>query len=114
MCKFELSIVIHNSFVVSMNARIHQFGIFSSIGAMPKQIHSCLLQEAATLCILPILIGNLLGILISMGIIHMVNGLLGGCGRHEAVFGYHPLVLVAALLLTVATIWISAWMPAPN
>ncbi len=97
-----------------MNARIHQFGIFSSIGATPKQIRSCLLQEAAALCILPILIGNLLGILISMGIIHMVNDLLGSdvAGRHESVFGYHPLVLVATLLLTVATIWISAWMPA--
>ena len=114
MASFSLIIVIHNSFAVSMNARIHQFGIFSSIGATPKQIRACLLQEAAALCILPILIGNLLGILISMGIIHMANGLLGSdvAGRHEAVFGYHPLVLVAALLLTVATIWISAWMPA--
>ena len=114
MASFSLIIVIHNSFAVSMNARIHQFGIFSSIGATPKQIRSCLLQEAAALCILPILIGNLLGILISMGIIHMANGLLGSdvAGRHEAVFGYHPLVLAATLLLTVVTIWISAWMPA--
>ena len=114
VASFSLIIVIHNSFAVSMNARIHQFGIFSSIGATPKQIRSCLLQEAAALCILPILIGNLLGILISMGIIHMVNSLLGSdvAGRHEAVFGYHPLVLVATLLLTVVTIWISAWMPA--
>ena len=114
LASFSLIIVIHNSFAVSMNARIHQFGIFSSIGATPKQIRSCLLQEAAALCILPILIGNLLGILISMGIIHMANDLLGSdvAGRHEAVFGYHPLVLVATLLLTVVTIWISAWMPA--
>ncbi len=114
LASFSLIIVIHNSFAVSMNARIHQFGIFSSIGATPKQIRACLLQEAAALCILPILIGNLLGILISMGIIHMVNSLLGSdvAGRHEAVFGYHPLVLVATLLLTVVTIWISAWMPA--
>ena len=114
LASFSLIIVIHNSFAVSMNARIHQFGIFSSIGATPKQIRACLLQEAAALCILPILIGNLLGILISMGIIHMANDLLGSdvAGRHEAVFGYHPLVLVATLLLTVVTIWISAWMPA--
>ena len=114
LASFSLIIVIHNSFAVSMNARIHQFGIFSSIGATPKQIRACLLQEAAALCILPILIGNLLGILISMGIIHMVNSLLGSdvAGRREAVFGYHPLVLVATLFLTVVTIWISAWMPA--
>ena len=72
------------------------------------------MQEAAALCVLPVLIGNLLGILISMGLIYMMNGLLGSgvAGRHEAVFGYHPLVLVVTLLLTVVTIWISAWMPA--
>ena len=111
---FSLIIVIQNSFAVSMNARIHQFGIFSSIGATPKQIRSCLLQEAAALCILPIIIGNLLGILISKGLIHMSNSLLGSdvAGRHEAVFGYHPLVLGGTLFLTIVTIWISAWMPA--
>ncbi len=114
IASFSLIIVMHNSFAVSMNARIHQFGIFSSIGATPKQIRLCLLQEAAALCILPILIGNLLGILISMGLIHMLNGLLGNgvAGRHEAVFGHHPLALAATLLLTVVTIWVSAWMPA--
>ncbi len=114
IASLSLIIVIHNSFAVSMNARIHQFGIFSSIGATPKQIRSCLLQEAAALCILPILAGNLLGILISGGLIHMSNHILGSsvAGRHEAVFGYHPLVLAVTFLLTVVTIWISAWMPA--
>ncbi len=114
IASFSLIIVMHNSFAVSMNARIHQFGIFSSIGATPKQIRLCLLQEAAALCILPILIGNLLGILISMGLIHMLNDLLGNgvADRHEAVFGHHPLALAATLLLTVVTIWVSAWMPA--
>jgi len=114
IASLSLIIVIHNSFAVSMNARIHQFGIFSSIGATPKQIRQCLLQEAAVLCALPILAGNLLGILISMGLIQMSNRLLGNgvAGRHEAVFRYHPLVLAAALLLTIITIWISAWIPA--
>lgn len=105
----SLIIIIHNSFAVSMNARIHQFGIFSSIGATPKQIRTCLLQEAAALCAIPVLAGNLLGILSSMGLIHMTNTLLGSDvpGRHETVFGYHPLVLVLTLFITIITIWIS-------
>ena len=45
----SLILIIHNSFAVSMNARVHQFGIFSSIGATPGQIRTCLLQEAAIL-----------------------------------------------------------------
>ncbi|MBD5136532.1 MAG: ABC transporter permease [Lachnospiraceae bacterium] len=111
---FSLIIIIHNSFAVSMNARIHQFGIFSSIGATPKQIQICLLQEAAVLCTVPILVGNLLGIAGSMGLMQLSNIWLGSDipGRHEAVPGYHPLVLLVTLLITVLTIWISAWLPA--
>lgn len=111
---FSLIIVIHNSFVMSINVRIHQFGIFSSIGATPKQMRTCLLQEAVVLCTSSILVGNLLGIVISMGLIKIVNGLLGSgvAGRQAAVFGYHPLVFLATFLITAMTIWISAWMPA--
>lgn len=110
----SLIVVIHNSFVVSMNARIHQFGIFSSVGATPGQIRACLLQEAAVLCALPAVIGNLLGILAGRGVLYMINILLeeSGTDRHEAVFGYHPLVIVFTMLVTFLTIWISAWIPA--
>lgn len=114
MASLSLIVIIHNSFAVSMNARIHQLGIFSGIGATPKQIRTCLLQEAAALCAVPAIAGNLLGIAGSMGLLHMTNVLLGSGspGRHEAAFGYHPLVLISALCATVITVWISAWLPA--
>ena len=113
MASFSLIIIIHNAFAVSMNARIHQFGIFSSIGATPKQIRTCLLQEAAALCVLPVAAGNLLGIAGCMGLLHIINVLSRDvAGRYEAVFGYHPFVLVLTLFVTVITIWISAWLPA--
>lgn len=113
LASFSLIIIIHNAFAVSMNARIHQFGIFSGVGATPKQIRTCLLQEAGILCIAPVIAGNLLGIVSSMGLIQMTNVFLGDAGgRHQAVFGYHPLLLLTTLLVTVITIWISAWLPA--
>ena len=114
LASFSLIVIIHNSFAVSMNRRLHQFGIFSSIGATPKQIRTCLLQEAGILCAVPVLTGNLLGITGSMALIHLTNTLLGSDipGRHTAVFGYHPLVLGVTFLVTVITIWISAWLPA--
>lgn len=114
LASFSLIVIIHNAFAVSMNARIHQFGIFSSIGATPKQIRTCLLQEAAALCVLPVLAGNLLGIGGSMGFVQLSNALLGNDieGRHRAVPGYHPLVFILTLLITVITVWISAWLPA--
>ncbi len=111
---FSLIVIIHNAFAVSMNARIHQFGIFSSIGATPKQIRTCLLQEAAVLCAGPVIAGNAMGIAGSAGLTYLSNAMLGSDvpGRHEASFGYHPLVLVLTLLVTILTIWISAWLPA--
>ena len=114
MACFSLVMIIHNSFAVSMNARIHQFGIFSSIGATPAQIRTCLLQEAAALCAVPVVLGNLLGIVLGIGTMEVTNVIAGGmvAGRHEAVGGYHPLVFVVTFVITVLTIWISAWYPA--
>ena len=114
LASISLIVIIHNAFAVSMNARIHQFGILSSIGATPRQIRKCFLQEAVVLCAIPVLVGDLLGIVCSMGILQMSNMFLGEHvpGRHEAVFGYHPLVLVWTLLITGITVWISARLPA--
>ena len=109
----SLILVIHNAFAVTMNARIHQFGIFSSIGATPGQIRTCLLQEAFVLCTIPIAAGSLFGILISMGIMEGMNVMLADVkGRLVLPFAYHPLILLISLLAAVLTIWISAWIPA--
>ncbi len=109
----SLVMVIHNAFAVTMNSRIRQFGIFSSIGASPGQIRTCLLQEAFWLCTLPILAGNLLGILISMGIMKWINVILADVERHLVLpFLYHPLILVLSILVSAITVWLSAWIPA--
>lgn len=109
----SLVLIIHNSFAVSMNARVHQFGIFSSIGATPGQIRTCLLQEVAVLCAIPILLGSFIGIALTFGTIQIVNVLADGIvGRRDAVFTYHPLVFVITILVSVLTVLISAWLPA--
>lgn len=113
LASFSLVIIIHNVFAVSMNARIHQFGIFASIGATPRQIRTCLFQEAVVWCALPVLAGTLLGIVGALGITEWSNVFLEGIeNRREAVFGYHPLILMVTLLITVVTIGISVWQPA--
>lgn len=110
---FSLVLIIHNSFAVSMNSRIHQFGIFSSIGATPGQIRTCLMQEAVALCSIPVLAGSVFGAALSFLTIWAINRFAGGvAGRHEAVFQYHPLVFFMTVLASVLTIIISAWLPA--
>lgn len=113
LVSISLILIIHNSFAVSMNARVHQFGIFSSIGATPGQIRTCLLQEAAALCIVPVLIGSLAGITLSYGTVQVINMLAAEMsGRHEAVFRYHPFVFSITILAAVLTVFISTWLPA--
>lgn len=109
----SLILIIHNAFAVSMNARVRQFGIFSGVGATPGQIRTCLMQEAAVLCLVPVLLGSLAGIALSFGVIQAVNVLGAGiAGRHRAVFTYHPAILAVTLLASILTIFISAWLPA--
>lgn len=109
----SLILIIRGSFELSMNARIHQFGIFSSIGATPKQIRTCLLQEAVVLSLLPMWIGSIPGILISYGVIKSINYFASGVsGRHEAVFQYHLSILAVTFFISFFTILLSAWIPA--
>ncbi len=109
----SLILIIRGSFELSMNARIHQFGIFSSIGATPRQIRTCLLQEAAVLSIAPILFGSMFGILMSYGVIKAVNFFAADVsGRHEASFQFHPSIFAATVFISFLTVIFSAWIPA--
>lgn len=113
LASFSLIVIIHNAFAVSMQARIHQFGILASIGATPKQIRRCLLQEAAYLCAVPVLAGTLLGIAGCKGILALLETLMREVeGRRPMVFGYHPLILVLSLFATGITVGLSVWLPA--
>lgn len=109
----SLILIIRNSFSVSMRARIHQFGIFSSIGATPKQILTCLMQEAFLLSLIPIFLGSILGVFFSAGVLqvmeHMAQDIVG---RHEGTFTYHPLIFVITIFVSLFTVLISAWIPA--
>lgn len=113
MVSASLVMIIHNAFAVSMNARVHQFGIFSSVGATPGQIRTCLLQEALALSSVSIVVGTALGIAISAVIVRVTNVVaFDVAGRHTAVFQYHPLVLMTTLLAAFFTVLFSADIPA--
>lgn len=109
----SLILIIRGSFELSMNARIHQFGILSSIGATPKQVRDCLLQEAAVLSAAPVILGSLSGIFISYGLIGAVNIFAADVTeRHETVFHYSPSIFAFTVLVSMLTVLFSAWIPA--
>lgn len=105
--------VYNGSFAVSMNSRIHQFGILSSTGASPGQIRACLLQEALMLSIVPVIAGIIIGNLLSfittnaMGV--YAKNLSGG---RQVPFSFSIKILILVFILSFFTILISAWLPA--
>lgn len=108
-----LLLIIYNSFALSMNTRIRQFGIFSCTGATPGQICLCLLQEAAALCILPVLLGNLLGILGARGIVYAINTIGASIpGRVPSVWTMKPSVFFVSIFASAATVFFSSLIPA--
>lgn len=109
----SLILIIRNSFAVSMGARIHQFGILSGIGATPKQLRACLIQEAAILSVIPIFLGSLLGMGACIGAMKITNILAADIvTRHEAAFYFHPFLFIATILISLLTVLLSAWIPA--
>ena len=113
MVSLSLILIIRNSFAMSMNARIHQLGILSSVGASPGQIRTCLIQEAVMLSVVPILVGSMIGIALSFGVIQAIELIAADIpGRHEAGFRYHPMVFVVTILSSFLTVLGSAWIPA--
>lgn len=109
----SLILVIHNSYAVSMDSRVHQFGIFSSIGATPRQIRICLMQEAIFLSAVPILAGTLSGIILSFvtvsGMGEFAANLAGG---RKMDFALHPAIVLLLLSLSFLAVFISARIPA--
>ncbi len=108
----SLILIIHNAFAVSMGARIHQLGILSSVGATPGQIKMCLLQEAAALCSLPILVGSVGGIGLCFGVAQFANSIASKYQGNPATFYYHPLVWGITMVASCLTVFLSAWLPA--
>ena len=108
----SLILVIRNAFMVSMQSRLHQFGILQSIGATPRQIKLCLLQEALGLCLLPIILGIGAGVGLCLGFLEYANRIAGAFRGGPAVFSYRIELFLITFVAALLTVLCSAWLPA--
>lgn len=110
---FSLVLVIHSSFALSMDSRIHQFGIFASIGAAPGQIKKCLIQEAFILSTVPVIAGVVFGIALSFITVYIMGSYASDFAEgRDFTFRLHPVVIAAVFILSFFTILFSAYIPA--
>jgi putative ABC transport system permease protein len=108
----SLVLIIRNAFLLSMQSRLHQLGILQSIGATPRQIRSCILQEAMGLCLVPILVGIGGGVGLCLAIIRLANTIAGAYRGENAVFSYHVGLFFLPFIGSILTVLFSAWLPA--
>lgn len=105
--------LIYNAFSISVSERTKQFGLLSSIGATKKQIQKMVLFEAAFVSAIGIPLGILAGVG-GMGVTFHFLGKSFNELTHYAVpftLCVYPVSIVAACVITLSTVLISAWIP---
>lgn len=106
--------MIYNAFNISLNERTHQFGIFLSVGATEKQLRSSVLFEGICIGAAGIPLGMLLalpGIQLILTIVEKnFRNILYSDVPLSLVIS--PVILVGAVVISMVTILISAYLPA--
>lgn len=105
--------LIYNAFSISVSERTKQFGLLSSIGATKKQLRHMVLFEAGLVSV----IGIPLGILAGVGGMGVTFYFIGNAFRTLTDYAVpltlcvYPISIVAACVITLITVLISAWIP---
>ncbi len=107
-------LLIYNSFYISLNERVHQFGILMSVGATARQLKSSVLFEGLCIGVLGIPLG------VALGIGSVALALPVVIQNFATIFASNvPLelsvsvpALAAAAAVSLITILISAYIPA--
>lgn len=105
--------LIYNAFSISVSERTKQFGLLSSIGATKKQLRQMVLFEAVFVSIIGIPLGILAGVG-GMGVtFHFVGKAFDTLMKThiKLTLCIYPVSIVAACLITLITVLISAWIP---
>lgn len=106
--------LIYNSFNISLNERIHQFGILMSVGATEKQLRNSVIFEGFCIGIIGIPIGIIAGITSIKILLPVVAGNFSTIINSTVplTISLSVPVLIAAAAVSLATILISAYIPA--
>ncbi|WP_080846302.1 FtsX-like permease family protein [Cytobacillus gottheilii] len=106
--------LIYNAFAISVSERSRHLGMLSSVGATKRQKRNSVFFEGFVIALISIplgIIAGLTGIWITFLLINdMIEGALGISEKLTVVIT--PMSIVTACLLSLATIFISTYLPA--
>ena len=106
--------LIYNAFSISVSERTKQFGLLSSIGATRRQLRKSVFFEAFAVSLIGIPLGILVGI-VGIGVTLLLIGdrfvSIGSSLVIPMRICVSPLSVALAVLLSLVTVLISAWIP---
>ncbi len=105
-------IVIYNSFAISTMERKKSFGLYSSLGATPKQIKYTVFFEAFVVGLIGIILGVLGAFLGIYVVVQVLNYLIADSWGLQLVFTINPYYLIIPILFMILVVFISAFIPA--
>jgi len=109
------ALLIYNAFAMSIGERKKQFGMFASVGATSTQIRRIVLTEAGVIAATGIPLG-ILGAIVGVGILlKLTQGVVSQLiadAQQGLPLVVSPPVIGLTVLLSAATILLSAWIPA--
>ncbi|MBL8231155.1 MAG: FtsX-like permease family protein, partial [Bryobacterales bacterium] len=109
--------IIYNTFAIAVTQRRSEIGILRSLGASRGQIRALFLLESAMMGLTGSLIGIFFGLLMAKGMSSYISSFLGevyGVAQQTEDIAADPTILIAALLIGVATSLAAAWIPASD
>ena len=115
------SIMIYNAFAMSLTERMKYLGMLSSVGATRRQKKASVYYEGFLLGIVGIPLGYLVGILGCIATLRFTGSLILNSnmlyGLNMSKMGHipvrtHPVIVLAIILFSVLTIFISSFIPA--
>jgi len=106
--------LIYNSFNISLNERVHQFGILMSVGATGRQLKESVLFEGICISIVGIPFGVLLGIVSIWLLLPVVSQNFANIlsSKVSLTLAVSIPILALSVVLSLITILISAYIPA--
>ena len=105
-------IVIYNSFAISTMERKKSFGLYSSLGATPKQIKYTVFFEAFVVGLIGIILGVLGAFLGIYVVVQVLNYLIADSWGLKLVFTVNPYYIIIPILFMILVVFISAFIPA--
>ena len=109
--------LVYNSFAISVAERTRQFGLLASLGASKRQLRRTVLIEALLLSAVGIPIGLVLGLIGCLAVFQLTGSGLAAMFDVDA-YGIQVSVTVSPAVLGIsagvalATVLVSAWIPA--